>query len=110
MNQAREAIDPGVVVLSSSLQLLHMNHQAISLLQHLQPEADRDLTSLLHPHSHEISMAMRERLASSNFRPFHSYRAIGDQPHKILLKIFALPDRRGFPHSRIVMLLLPQSG
>jgi len=113
MNQARGAIDPGVVVLSSSLQLLHINHHAISLLKDVQqssvqPEANGKLISPLHPHSHDILMAIRERLASSNFTPFYCYRAIGEPPQEILLKGFGLPDRRGFPHSRIVMLLMPQ--
>jgi len=114
MNHVPEAIDPGVIVLSSSLQLLHINHQAIILLTQvrqasLQPEADRPLTSLLHFHSHEILTAMRKRVASSNFTPFHCYHAIGTSSGEILLKGFGLPDRRGFVHSRIVMLLVPQS-
>jgi len=114
MNQARGAIDPGVVVLSSSLQLLHINHHAISLLTDVgqgssYPDANGNLTSPLHPHSHEILMAIRKRLASHNFTPFHCYRTIGEHTQEILLKGFGLPDRRGFFHSRIVMLLMPQS-
>ena len=110
MNQARKVIDPGLVVLSSSLQLLHINHLAISFLRHLQPsssqpEAYRNLTSLLRPHGHEIITAMRKRLASCNFTPFHCYREIGEPPQQILSKGFGLPDRRGFHHSRIVLLM-----
>jgi len=109
------AIDPGIVVLSSSLQLLHINHQAISLLKQVQDttaqaDADLNLTAPLHAHGLDIIMAMRERLVSHDFTPFHCYRAIGRPAQRILLKGFGLPDQRGFHHSRIVMLLVPQSG
>jgi len=114
MNHVPEAIDPGVVVLSTSLKLLHINHKALSLLQHLQrsapqPEANLNLTAPLHAHGQDIITAMHKRLTSSDFTPFHCYRVIGECEHEILLKGFGLPDRRGFPHSRIVMLLVPQS-
>lgn len=114
MNQARGAIAPGVVVLSSSLQLLHINHQAIALLKQLiqsssQQEVDRNLTSPLTPHSHDLVTTIKKRLASRNFSPFHCYRAIGTPTQEILLKGFGVPDPRGFSDSRIVILLVPQS-
>lgn len=114
MNHVPEAIDPGVVVLSTSLQLLHINHTALSLLQQLQqsapqPEVDLNLTAPLHAHGQDMITAMHKRLTSSDFTPFHYYRVIGESEHEILLKGFGLPDRRGFSHSRIVMLLMLQS-
>jgi len=114
MNHLPEAIDPGVVVLSASLQLLHINHQAISLLKQVQGSTSQadgapNLTAPLHTHGQDIITAMRQRLVSHDFTPFYCYRAIGEPAHQILLKGFGLPNQRGFPHSRIVILLVPQS-
>jgi len=114
LNQEREATGPGIVVLSSSLQVLHMNRRARALLTQLKrsaqsSETERAVAAPLHQHCQDIIETMQERLAAHNWEQFHQYRMINDSTHPILLKGFGLPDRRGLPHSRIVILLSPHT-
>jgi hypothetical protein len=114
VNQEQEATGPGIVVLSPSLQVLHMNRRAMALLNQLERTAqsigtDRAVAAPLHQHCQDITEAMQARLASNNMEQFYRYRTIGDSTHSILLKGFGLPDRRGLPHSRILMLLSPHT-
>lgn len=112
MNQEREVTGPGIVVLSSSLEVLHMNRQAMALLKQLGDGTesigpDYAVAAPLHQHCRDIIETMQVHLASNDWKRFHQYRTIGSATHQILLKGFGLPDRRGLPHSRIVMLLSP---
>lgn len=114
MNQEQEATGPGIVVLSPSLQVLHMNRRAMALLNQLERTAqsigtERATTAPLHQHCQDIIETLQARLASNNMEQFCRYRTIGDSTPTILLKGFGLPDRRGLPHSRIVMLLSPHT-
>jgi len=114
VNQGPETTSPGIVVLSSSLQLLHMNRQAIALLAQWERTALSIRTkgavpASLHQLCHEIMETLRARVRSNNWAQFYQYCAIGDSTCSILLKGFGLPDRRGLPHSRIVMLISPHT-
>jgi hypothetical protein len=70
---------------------------------------EQALAAPLRQHCQDIVETLKARLASNNWEQFHQYRTIGDSRHTILLKGFGLPDRRGLPHSRIVMLLTPHN-
>ncbi len=110
MNQEREVTGPGIVVLSSSLEILHMNRRAMALLRQLEGtarhiEAAQALPTSLQQHCRDIVEALQEHLASNNWKHFHQYRMIGNSTYPILLKGFGLPDSRGLSHSRIVLLL-----
>jgi hypothetical protein len=110
MNQGTETTGPGIVVLSTSMQVLHMNRRAMDLLTQLaraeqRVGTDRALATPLLQHCRDIIEILQERLASNNWMQFHQDRAIGNLSHTIVLKVFGLPDRRGLAHSRIVMLL-----
>ena len=112
MNQEQEVTGPGIVVLSPSLQVLHMNRRAMALLNQLEHTAqsigtERAVAAPLHQHCQDIIKTLQARLESNNWEQFQQYRTIGDSPHSILLNGFGLPDRRGLPYSRIVMLLSP---
>lgn len=112
MNQKQEATGPGVVVLSSSLQVLFMNRRAMALLNQLEHTAQsartkQDLAAPLHRHCQDIIETLQARLRSNNWEQFQQYRTIGTSPRSILLKGFGIPDRRGLPHSRIMILLSP---
>ena len=114
MNQEQEGTGPGIVVLSSSMQVLHMNRRAIDLLNHFKPAAERletkpALVAPLHQHCKEVIQTLQARLASNNWGQFHQYRVIGEPNHTLLLKGFGLPDRRGLSHCRILMLLSPHT-
>jgi hypothetical protein len=110
VNQEQEPPGPGVVVLSPSLQVLHMNRQAMVLLNQLKHTAqsvgaERAFSAPLHQPCRDITETLQARLRSNNWEQFQLCRTIGDSPHRIVLKGFGIPDRRGLSHSRIVMLL-----
>ncbi|HSN05066.1 MAG TPA: hypothetical protein VLS44_08775 [Nitrospira sp.] len=110
MNHERELTGPGIIVLSSSLEVLHMNRRALALLTQLEDSTKRigaaqALTAPLHPHGRDILETMQERLASDKWAQFQHDHTIADATHPILVKGFGLPDRRGLSHSRIMMLL-----
>ena len=112
MNHEQEATGSGIVVLSSSLQVLHLNRRAMNLLTQLERTAqsigmEETVTGPLHRHCQDVIETLPARMESNNWEPFHQYRTIGDVTHAILLKGFGLLDRRGLLHSRIVMLLYP---
>jgi len=118
VQEQRDATAPGIVVLSPSLHLLHMNRRALALLTPLNGtvhetaqsiEADRAVAAPLHLHGQNILQTMQARLAANNWEPFHQYSLIGGSSGQILIKGFGLPDLRGAAHSRIVMLLSPHT-
>jgi hypothetical protein len=114
VNQEQETTGPGIVVLSSSLQVLHMNRRAMALLTQLERTGQSigtewALTEPLHQHCQDIFETLQSRLGASNWEQFQQYRMIGNSTNTILLKGFGLPDQRGLPHSRIVILLSPHS-
>jgi hypothetical protein len=112
MNREPETTGLGVVVLSSSLQLLHMNRRAMELLTRLKHTGQRvgtaaALTAPLYQPCQAILEIMQRCLAWKNWEQFHHVCAIGNSSYAIVLKGVGLPDRRGLSHSRIVMLLTP---
>ena len=114
MNQEQQTTGLGIVVLSPSLQVLHMNQRAMVLLNQLGDVmqgvgAERSVAAPLHQHCQEIIETLQSRLESNNWEQFRQYRTIGASPHSILLKGFGLPDRKGLSYSRIVMLLTPHT-
>ena len=118
VQEQRDTTAPGIVVLSPSLHLLHMNRRALALLTPFNGTvhettqsigANRAVAAPLHQHGQDIIQTMQTRLAADNWEPFHQYSLIGDSTGQILIKGFGLPDRRGAAHSRIVMLLSPHT-
>jgi len=110
VNQEQETTGPGIVVLSYSLQVLHMNRRAMALLTQLERTGQSigtewALTEPLHQHCQDIIETLQARLGANNWEQFQQYRMIGNSTNTILLKGFGLPDQRGLPHSRIVILL-----
>ena len=114
MNQTPETAGPGIVVLSPSLHVLHMNRRAMALLTQLTPTAQTiggewAFAAPLHQHGQDMLETMQARLGSNNWEQFQHNGVIGDAPHSIFLNGFGLPDRRGLPHSRLVLLLAPHT-
>ena len=114
MNQEQEVTGPGIVVLSSSLQVLHMNRRAMALLTQLERTAqsigtERAVAAPLHQHCQDIIETLQARLAANNWEQFQQYRMISNPTNTILLKGFGLPDQRGLSYSRIVVLLSPHN-
>lgn len=69
----------------------------------------RAVAAPLHQHCQDIIETVQARLGSNNWGQFQQYRTIGESTRSILLKGFGLPDPRGLPHSRIVILLSPHT-
>jgi hypothetical protein len=114
VNQEQEATGPGIVVLSLSLQVLHMNQRAMVLLNQLEHTgqsvgAERAFAAPLHQHCQAIIDTLRARMGSNNWEQFQQSRTIGDSTYSIFVNGFGLPDRRGLSYSRIVMLLTPHN-
>lgn len=114
MNQEQKASGPGIVVMSPSLQVLHMNRRAMDLLNQLEHTAQgagtaRAVAAPLHQHYQDINETLQARLRSNNWEQFRQQRTIGDSTCSILVNGFGLPDRRGLSHSRIVLLLSPHT-
>jgi len=76
VNQGEEATSPGIVVLSPSLQVLHMNRRALTLLNQLAHPAPssgeaRVVAAPLHQHGQDIMETLQARLGSHNWDQFH---------------------------------------
>jgi nucleotidyltransferase/DNA polymerase involved in DNA repair len=71
--------------------------------------AERAVAAPLHQHCQDILETLQARLGSNNWKQFRQQCTIVDSTHSILVNGFGLPDRRGLPHSRIVMLLSPHN-
>src|SRR5262245_39516652 len=100
-------------MLSPSLQVLHMNRQAVALLNQLErsPQAigaEQTFTAPLHQHCQGIIETLQARLESNNREQFQRYSTIGDSTNSIALIGIGIPDSRGLAFSRIVVLLSPQ--
>lgn len=104
----------GIVVLSSSMQLLHMNRQAAELskqvnmnenggaparaAQGVLPAAVTELCS-------EIIKALQVRTEAKDWEQFEIKRVAGSPKQPILLRGFGLPDKGGIQHARLVVTM-----
>ncbi len=69
----------------------------------------RAVAAPLHQHCQDIIETLQARLGSNNWGQFQPFRRMGNSTHSILLKGFGLPDSRGLPYYRIVILLSPHT-
>jgi len=111
---ADQRAGPGIVVLSSSMQLLHMNRQAAELSTQInQAENGKENKKIAHG---VLPMAMTElcteilkvlqvRTEAKDWEQFEVKRLAGDPAKPILLRGFGLPDRGGIQQSRIVITM-----
>ncbi len=113
-NIADQRAGPGIVVLSTSMQLLHMNRQAVDLSRQIN-ESEKDskegkvasgvLPTCLTELCGEIVKALHVRTEAKDWEQFEVKALAGDPDHPILLRGFGLPDRGGIEHSRIVVTM-----
>lgn len=113
-NIADQRTGSGIVVLSVSMQLLHMNRQASDLSRQINlaesggqapksihgvlPKALTELCS-------EIVKALQVRTEAKDWEQFEVKRLAGDPAQPILLRGFGLPDKGGFQHARLVITM-----
>jgi DNA-binding CsgD family transcriptional regulator len=104
----------GIVVLSASMQLLHMNRQASDLSRQINlaecsgqapksihgvlPKALTELCS-------EIVKALQVRTEAKDWEQFEIKRVAGNPEQPILLRGFGLPDRGGVRYARLVVTM-----
>jgi len=104
----------GIVVLSASMQLLHMNRQASELAKKINAvehgvnaakAAHGVLPTALTELCGEIVKALHIRTEAKDWEQFELKRVAGDPNQPILLRGFGLPDRGGVQHARLVITM-----
>lgn len=104
----------GIVVLSASMQLLHMNRQASELAKKINAIehggntakfAHGVLPAVLTELCSEIIKALHIRTEAKDWEQFELKRIAGDPNKPILLRGFGLPDRGGVQNARLVVTL-----
>ncbi|MEP6959260.1 MAG: hypothetical protein ABI980_11070 [Nitrospirota bacterium] len=109
---------PGIVVLSHSLEVLHMNHQAIKLACLLDPaqpngQPPNNATGILPlpltDLAGKVLSMLQSRLERSENGQFE-IRYSANEPDKLVhLRGVGVPDRHGVAHARIVLILTEAS-
>ena len=105
----------GIVVLSASMQLLHMNRQASELAKKINAAeqgggaaaraAHGVLPTALTELCGEIIKALHVRTEAKDWEQFEIKRVTGDPNQPVLLRGFGLPDRGGVQHARLVVTM-----
>lgn len=113
-NLADQRGGAGIVVLSSSMQLLHMNRQAGELSKLINmtdnggtpPRAAQGvLPAALTELCSEIIKALQVRTEAKDWEQFEVKRVAGNPKQPILLRGFGLPDKGGIQHARLVVTM-----
>ena len=111
---ADQRTGPGIVVLSSSMQLLHMNRQAAELSTQInKAENGKEYKKIAHgvlPAAltelcAEILKVLQVRTEAKDWEQFEVKRLAGNPARPILLRGFGLPERGGIQQSRIVITM-----
>jgi hypothetical protein len=109
---------PGIVVLSPSLQILHMNRQAItlaSLLGSAEPngQPSNDPTGILPPPltdmAGEILSELRTRHEMSEKGQFEIRHVADESGKPVCIRGVGVPNGQGVEHARIVLALTDMS-
>jgi DNA-binding CsgD family transcriptional regulator len=104
----------GIVVLTASMQLLHMNRQATELAKKINAAeqignaartAHGVLPTALTELCGEIIKALHIRTEAKDWEQFELKRVSGDPNQPVLLRGFGLPDRGGVEHARLVVTM-----
>ncbi|MEK6801451.1 MAG: LuxR C-terminal-related transcriptional regulator [Nitrospirota bacterium] len=113
-NLADQRAGAGIVVLSSSMQLLHMNRQAAELSKLINmaenggapaKSAQGVLPSALTELCTEVLNALQVRTEAKDWEQFEVKRIAGNPNQPVLLRGFGLPDRGGIQYARLVVTL-----
>lgn len=111
---ADQRAGPGIVVLSASMQLLHMNRQASELAKAINVAehgggssrtAHGVLPAALTELCGEIVKALHVRTEAKDWEQFEIKRVTGNPEQPVLLRGFGLPDRGGVQYARLVVTL-----
>jgi len=107
---AGQRAGPGVLVLSPSMQLVHMNHQAWELVGQIGRAengkvANGVLPAALMQVCAEIQSIFKNRTDNKDMEQLEVKRLAGNQDRPVLLRAFGLPDYNGNPQALILILL-----
>ncbi|MGB4896020.1 MAG: LuxR C-terminal-related transcriptional regulator, partial [Nitrospira sp.] len=113
-NLADQRAGAGIVVLSSSMQLLHMNRQAAELSKLINmaenggapaKSAQGVLPAALTELCTEVLKALQVRTEAKDWEQFEVKRIAGNPNQPVLLRGFGLPDRGCIQYARLVITL-----
>ncbi len=107
---AGQRVGPGVLVLSPSMQLVHMNHQAWELVGRIGREengkaVNGGLPAALMQVCAEIQSSFMNRTDTKDMEQLEVKRLAGNEDRPVLLRAFGLPDYNGNPQALILILL-----
>jgi len=104
-----EGAQPGILIFSQKLQLIHINTRAFELMGHLEqteigPDTPIPLTSV-----QELRLVLlktlNQRKEADLWDPFELDGATYDVGRRLLIRGFGIADRKSFEDSRIVIVL-----
>ncbi len=96
---------PGVIVLSASMRVLHMNRQAVELAKHMTLSSGL-LPTVVTELCAEIMKDLQVRIEQQNWEQFEVTRVAGNPSWPVLLRGFGLPEQTGgIQRSRMVVTL-----
>jgi hypothetical protein len=109
---------PGIVVLSPSLQILHMNRQAIKMASVLSSansdgQQPNNPTEVLPPTlinlAGEILRVLRSRHEMSEKGQFEIRHSANESGKPVLIRGVGVPNAHGVQHARVVLILTESS-
>lgn len=109
-NIAEQRSGPGLLVLTSSCQIMHVNRQAAELIEEMSHRENGnpptgELPSPISDLAAEIVKNLQVRTEAKDWEQFQMRRLVGDARRAILLRGFGLPDRAGVQQSRVVVIM-----
>lgn len=109
VTRARSAARPGILVLSRTLELLHVNRRAVELIGSSEMAATSQLRFVLSTPVvellTEVQQTLDARLAARRWEPCELRKTVEDAGHTVHLRGFGLPDRQASDRSRIIIVV-----
>jgi len=100
----------GILVFTTSLQVLHRNPQALELSQRISQAETGTASSDRLPKAvtdlcHEVRSGLQIRIDAEDWAQFQVRRLIGDGYKPVVLQGIGVPDRGGLSRSRILIVM-----
>jgi DNA-binding CsgD family transcriptional regulator len=109
-NIAEQRSGPGIIVMTSGMRPIHMNRQAAELCREVAQDPagqspSGDLPAPIQDLGNDIRSMLQVRTEAKDWEQLQIRRLVGDTRHAVLLRGFGLPDRGGFDHARIIIIM-----
>lgn len=107
---AGQRVSCGVLLLSPTMRLIHMNRQAGELAKRIEPVMNGNaargvLPTVLTQLGEEIQKRLQIRTEHEDWEQFELRRLVGIPQRPVLLRGFGLPDRNDSDQSRILIIM-----